>query len=55
VVPQGYDPRVDSIPDAMHVQRVQQRLRDVASLARQMPAVEQFLGLEQRSSALVSG
>jgi tryptophan halogenase len=55
VVPQGYDPRVDSIPDAMHVQRVQQRLRDVASLARQMPVVEQFLGLEQRSSALVSG
>ena len=55
VVPQGYDPRVDSIPDAMHVQRVQQRLRDVASLARQMPVVEQFLGLEQRSSALVGG
>jgi len=39
----------------VHVQRVQQRLRDVASLARQMPAVEQFLALEQRSPALVGG
>lgn len=55
VVPQGYDPRVDTIPDDVHVQRVQQRLRDVASLARQMPAVEQFLALEQRSPALVGG
>ena len=55
VVPQGYDPRVDSMPDAVHVQQVQQRLRDVAALARQMPVVEQFLGLEQRSPALVGG
>ena len=53
VQPQDYDPRVDSIPAEVHVQRMQQRLRDVASLARQMPPVERFLALEQPSPALV--
>jgi tryptophan halogenase len=55
VVPQGYDPRVDALPDEAHIQKVQQRLREVAELARQMPSVEQFLGIEQTASAQVSG
>ena len=55
VQPQGYDPRVDSVAEELHVRAVQQRLRDVASLARQMPGVEAFLALEQPSPALVSG
>jgi tryptophan halogenase len=55
VVPQGYDPRVDALPDEAHIQKVQQRLREVAELARRMPSVEQFLGIEQTASAQVSG
>jgi tryptophan halogenase len=53
--PKGYDPRVDLLSDEAHIQKVQQRLRDVATLAKQMPNVNQFLGLEQRASAEVSG
>jgi len=54
IVPEGYDPRVDAVPDETLMRRVQQRLRDVAALARQMPTVEQFLALEQPLPA-VSG
>ena len=53
VAPQGYDPRLDALPNDEHVERVQQRLRSVAMLARQMPTVDQFLGLDQPSAALV--
>jgi tryptophan halogenase len=53
--PKAYDPRVDLLSDEAHILKVQQRLRDVAALAKQMPSVNQFLGLEQRASAGVSG
>ena len=53
--PQGYDPRVDRLSDEAHIQKVQQRLRAVAETARRMPSVEQFLGVEERSAAQVSG
>jgi tryptophan halogenase len=55
IVPQGYDPRVDTVPDQVHVEAVQQRLRDVAMLARKMPGVEAFLDLDQRLTAQVAG
>jgi tryptophan halogenase len=55
MTPQGYDPRVDRLSDADHIQKVQQRLRAVAETARQMPSVEQFLGIEERSAEQVSG
>ncbi|HEY7006667.1 MAG TPA: tryptophan 7-halogenase [Sphingomicrobium sp.] len=55
VVPHGYDPRVDNLPDAAHIEKVQKRLRDVAEAARRMPSVEQFLGLDQPATAQVSG
>jgi tryptophan halogenase len=55
VRPQGYDPRVDAIADQVILQKVQQRLREVAAMARQMPGVEAFLALEQPSPALVGG
>ncbi|MGZ2411079.1 tryptophan 7-halogenase [Sphingomonas sp. F9_3S_D5_B_2] len=51
VIPEGYEPRVDAVPEEAHVQKVQQRLRDVATIARQMPSVEQFLGLGQAPAA----
>jgi tryptophan halogenase len=51
VIPQGYDARLDAVPAEAHVQKVQERLRAVAMLARQMPTVEQFLGLDQPSAA----
>jgi tryptophan halogenase len=53
IVPQGYDPRVDALPDHAHVEKVQQRLRDVAALARAMPTVDQFLTVEQPSPQAV--
>jgi hypothetical protein len=40
--------------DEAHIQKVQERLRAVAAIARQMPSVEQFLGLGQPAPAQVS-
>ena len=51
VRPEAYDPRVDGLPDEAHIAKVQQRLRDVAELAKRMPSVEQFLGLDQAAAA----
>ena len=55
VAPKGYDPRVDRLPDETHIEKVQERLRGVAAIARQMPPVEQFLGLDQSAPVQVSG
>jgi tryptophan halogenase len=55
ITPDGYDPRIDAVSDENHIRKVQQRLRDVADLARRMPPVEDFLGLEQAASAQVTG
>jgi tryptophan 7-halogenase len=55
VTPEAYDPRIDALSDERHIERVQQRLRDVATMARGMPSVEQFLGLEQPAPASVAG
>ena len=55
VQPKGYDPRVDLLSDEAHIHKVQQRLREVAELAKRMPGVDQFLGVEQRASEEVSG
>lgn len=49
--PEGYDPRIDVLPDEAHIERVQQRLRIVAQLAKSMPTVEQFLGIDQPAEA----
>ena len=51
VMPRGYDPRLDAVPDAMHIEKVQQRLREVAETARRMPSVEQFLGIDEPATA----
>jgi tryptophan halogenase len=55
VEPEGYDPRIDVAEDALHIERVQQRLRTVAELARSMPTIEQFLGIEQPADAASVG
>ena len=55
VMPEGYDPRIDTLSDEQHIETVQQRLREVATMARAMPPVEQFLGIEQSASAQVIG
>jgi len=55
VQPKGYDPRVDSLSDDAHIHKVQQRLREVAELAKRMPGVNRFLGVEQRASEEVNG
>jgi tryptophan halogenase len=45
LMPEGYDLRIDAVPDAMHIETVQQRLRAVAELAKTMPSVDEFLGV----------
>lgn len=55
VVPEGYDPRIDALSDEQHIEIVQKRLRDVATMARAMPSVDEFLGLEQPAPAQVIG
>jgi tryptophan halogenase len=47
IEPAGYDPRIDVVADEAHIELVQQRLRAVALLAKNMPTVEQFLGIDQ--------
>jgi tryptophan halogenase len=47
IEPDGYDPRIDLAEDAAHIQLVHQRLRTVAELAKAMPTVDQFLGVDQ--------
>jgi tryptophan halogenase len=44
IEPDGYDPRIDLLPDEPHIEKVQQRLRAVSQLARAMPTVDQFVG-----------
>lgn len=55
LIPKGYDPRVDALPAQLHVEGIQQRLRDVAAIAKAMPSVDRFLGLDQRSSVPLNG
>ena len=49
--PKGYDPRIDSMDDEMHIAKIQERLREVAEIARGMPPIEQFLVAEQLAPA----
>lgn len=51
IVPHGYHPRVDSLPAQAAIEKVQQRLREVAALARRMPTVEQFVSVGQAATA----
>lgn len=50
LMPKGYDPRVDGLADEMLIGKVQDRLREVARLAQQMPTVGDFL-LDEREPA----
>ena len=51
IEPDGYDPRIDLLPDEPHIEKVQQRLRAVSQLAREMPSVDQFLGRAEQLQA----
>jgi len=42
--PEGYDPRIDLVPNELLIQKVQQRLQLVAELAKGMPSVDQWVG-----------
>jgi tryptophan halogenase len=53
LMPKGYDPRIDAVPDEAHIQKVQQRLRDVAQIAKQMPTVDELV-FGQTAAAQVS-
>jgi tryptophan halogenase len=54
LLPTGYDPRIDAVPDEQHIQKVQQRLRDVARVAQQMPKIDDLL-LDRAAPAQLSG
>lgn len=54
LVPESYDPRVDSIPEESQIALVQQQLRDVAGLVRRMPAIDEFVGRVRQSEAALS-
>jgi tryptophan halogenase len=44
IEPDGFDPRIDLLADQPLIELVQQRLRAVAELAKNMPSVDQFVG-----------
>lgn len=43
LIPKGYDPRIDRVPDEQHIAKVQKRLKDVVAQVRAAPTVEAFL------------
>jgi tryptophan halogenase len=51
IIPASYDPRVDAVEPGEHIQKVQQRLRDIASEVKAMPSVEDYLAAQERQSA----
>lgn len=55
LMPESYDPRIELVPDAEHIAKVQDRLRTVSELAQRMPAVEQILSAAQQLRAEVKG
>lgn len=54
LMPESYDPRIDSIPEESQIALVQQQLRDVAELVRKMPSVDEFVGSICRVEAAAS-
>jgi tryptophan halogenase len=43
MIPKRYDPRIDVAPDEALIQKVQQRLRDIAAVVPNMPSAADFL------------
>ena len=43
VVPDSYEPRIDTVPDDVQIVKVQQRLRDIAISVAEMPPTNQFV------------
>lgn len=54
LIPTGYDPQVELVPDEAHIAMVQERLRTVSEVAQGMPPVDALLGEEQPISAQVA-
>ena len=54
LLPKGYDPRIDRLPDEQHIAKVQKRMKDVASLVRAAPTVEAFLATAAPPQELVT-
>jgi tryptophan halogenase len=50
--PEGYDPRIDLLADQPLIDKVQQRLRTVAELAKSMPSVDRFVGAPDQLQAV---
>ena len=49
LMPRSYDPRIDLIPREEHIQKVQQRLREIAVTVNSMPSVETYVaGFERK-------
>ena len=54
LLPKGYDPRIDRIPDELHIAKVQKRLNDVVAQVRDAPTVEAFLATAAPPQELVT-
>ena len=52
IEPEGYDPRIDLVAERPLIEKVQQRLRTVAELAKSMPSVDQFVGTRHQLQAV---
>jgi len=52
LMPRSYDPRVDLLVEQDHIFKVQQRLRDIAEMAKTMPTVASYLGHYEAPQAL---
>ena len=54
LIPNGYDPRIDRVPDEQHIAKVQKRLKDVVAQVRASPTVEAFLATAAAPPELVT-
>ena len=54
LIPKGYDPRIDRVPDEQHIAKVQKRLKDVVAQVRAAPTVEAFLATAAAPPELVT-
>ena len=52
IEPDGFDPRIELLADQQLIEKVQQRLRAVAELAKSMPSVDQFVGAVDQLQAV---
>ena len=54
LVPKGYDPRIERLPDEQHILKVQKRMKDVVAQVHASPTVDAFLASAAAPPELVT-